>query len=240
MPESRPGESCLNAWWIMTDSIRKHITDICNELPHGVKLVAVSKFHPVESLMAAYDAGQRIFGESRAQEIQMKHKAMPADVQWHFIGHLQTNKVRALVPYVSMIHSVDSLRLLECVDSEARRVGRVVDVLLQLHVAREATKFGLSPEECIALVEDGALARFPNVRVCGVMGMATNTDDMDEVRREFRTIKRTFDELKSRFFADADYFAEVSMGMSDDYEIAIEEGSTLVRIGTSIFGAREY
>ena len=222
------------------ENIEKHIKEISGELPEGVKLVAVSKIHPVESLRAAYKAGQRIFGESRVQEIKLKHEVMPADVQWHFIGHLQTNKVRALVPYVALIHSIDSLRLLECVDSEARRIGRVVDVLLQLHVAKETTKFGLTPDECKELACGYALENMPNVRVCGVMGMATNTDDEAEVRREFRAIKTVFDELKATQFADCEYFKEISMGMSDDYRIAIEEGSTLVRIGTSIFGEREY
>ena len=226
----------------MTDleNIGKQILRFSSELPDGVKLVAVSKFHPVEALRAAYDEGQRIFGESRVQEIQQKHRDMPEDVEWHFIGHLQTNKVRALVPYVSLIHSIDSLRLLECVDSEARRIDRTVNVLLQLHVAQEETKFGLTPDECIALAESGAIAKLPNVRICGVMGMATNTDDENEIRKEFRLIKSTFVALKDRSFADAEYFKEISMGMSDDYRIAIEEGATLVRIGTSIFGQREY
>lgn len=226
----------------MTDleNIGKQITKYSSELPDGVKLVAVSKFHPVEALRAAYDAGQRIFGESRVQEIQQKHRDMPEDVEWHFIGHLQTNKVRALVPYVSLIHSIDSLRLLECVDSEARRIDRTVNVLLQLHVAQEETKFGLTPDECISLAESGVISKLQNVRICGVMGMATNTEDENEIRKEFRLIKSTFVALKDRFFADAEYFKEISMGMSDDYRIAIEEGATLVRIGTSIFGQREY
>lgn len=202
--------------------------------------MAVSKFHPVEALREAYEAGQRIFGESRAQEIAQKHQLMPDDVQWHFIGHLQTNKVRQLVPYVSLIHSVDSRRLLECVNVEAGRAGRVVDVLLQLHVAQEETKFGFTREECLELVENGILDTLNNVRVCGVMGMATNTDDMDEVRKEFKAVKSVFDCLKEGYFSDKPYFKEISMGMSDDYRIAIEEGSTLVRIGTTIFGARNY
>ncbi len=220
--------------------IGEKIVKYGGELPQGVRLVAVSKFHPVEALREAYDAGQRIFGESRVQEIEVKHREMPADVQWHFIGHLQTNKVRQLVPYVTLIHSIDSQRLLECVDREARRIGRTVDVLLQLHVAQEATKFGLTPEECFALAESGAIERLANVRVCGVMGMATNTDDEAAIRREFRLIRHTFDELRQGIFAGKPWFTEVSMGMSDDYRIAIEEGSTLVRIGTSIFGARSY
>ncbi len=224
----------------MTTDIKGNIKRISDELPCGVKLVAVSKFHPVEALREAYAAGQRIFGESRAQEIQVKHSAMSADVEWHFIGHLQTNKVRALVPYVTLFHSVDSAKLLSCINDEAKRIGRVVDVLLQLHVAKEETKFGMTPDECVELVESGTVAELRNVRVCGVMGMATNTDDEEEVRKEFKSIKSTFDVLKSRCFVGLDYFSEISMGMSDDYHIAIEEGSTLVRIGTSIFGQREY
>lgn len=221
-------------------NIGSQINAINETLPAGVRLVAVSKFHSIEALKEAYDAGQRIFGESRVQELAQKHVLMPDDVQWHFIGHLQTNKVRQLIPYVSLIHSVDSLRLLEHVNDEARRIGRVVDVLLQLHVAKEETKFGFSCGECLDLVKNGSLERLENVRVCGVMGMATNTDDETEVRGEFVAIKSVFDELKAGYFAGKPYFCEISMGMSDDYRIAVEEGSTLVRIGTTIFGNRNY
>lgn len=220
--------------------ISDQIKIITETLPDGVELVAVSKFHPVEALKEAYDAGQRIFGESRVQEISQKRLLMPDDVQWHFIGHLQTNKVRQLVPYVSLIHSVDSIKLLETINAESVRIGRVVDVLLQLHVAQEETKFGFTCEDCVDLVDKGVLDRLPNVRVCGVMGMATNTDDMGKVREEFKSIKNVFDTLKQRYFADKPYFKEISMGMSDDYHIAMEEGSTLVRIGTTIFGSRGY
>lgn len=220
--------------------ISDQIKIITETLPDGVELVAVSKFHPVEALKEAYDAGQRIFGESRVQEISQKRLLMPDDVQWHFIGHLQTNKVRQLVPYVSLIHSVDSIKLLESINAESARIGKVVDVLLQLHVAQEETKFGFTCEDCVDLVDKGVLDRLPNVRVCGVMGMATNTDDMGKVREEFKSIKNVFDTLKQRYFADKPYFKEISMGMSDDYHIAMEEGSTLVRIGTTIFGSRGY
>lgn len=220
--------------------ISDQIKIITEALPDGVKLVAVSKFHPVEALKEAYDAGQRIFGESRVQEISQKRLLMPDDVQWHFIGHLQTNKVRQLVPYVSLIHSVDSIKLLESINAESARIGKVVDVLLQLHVAQEETKFGFTCEDCVDIVDKGVLDRLPNVRVCGVMGMATNTDDMGKVREEFKSIKNVFDTLKERYFADNPYFKEISMGMSDDYHIAMEEGSTLVRIGTTIFGSRGY
>ena len=220
--------------------ISDQIKIITETLPDGVELVAVSKFHPVEALKEAYDAGQRIFGESRVQEISQKRLLMPDDVQWHFIGHLQTNKVRQLVPYVSLIHSVDSIKLLESINAESARIGKVVDVLLQLHVAQEETKFGFTCEDCVDMVDKGVLDRLPNVRVCGVMGMATNTDDMGKVREEFKSIKNVFDTLKQRYFADKPYFKEISMGMSDDFHIAMEEGSTLVRIGTTIFGSRGY
>ena len=222
------------------EQIKENIINLHNELPTNVKLVAVSKFHPIETLQAAYDGGQRLFGESRAQEIGQKHTSMPNDVQWHFIGHLQSNKVRQIVPYVSLIHSIDSEKLLRCVDSEANRIGRVVDVLLQLHVAQEATKFGLTIDECRSLVDKGIVDELKNVRICGVMGIATNTEDTVEIGREFREIRRTYDILKSTHFIDSDCFDIVSMGMSDDYHIAIAEGSTMVRIGTTIFGAREY
>ena len=221
-------------------NIGSRIVEITKGLAEGVKLVAVSKFHPIEALREAYNAGQRIFGESRVQEIAQKYPQMPTDVQWHFIGHLQTNKVRQLVPLVSLIHSVDSYKLLLCIDSEAKRVDKVVDVLLQLHVAQEETKFGFTCEDCVELVQNGTLDELKNVRVCGVMGMASNTEDYVKVRQEFSSIKAVFETLKSGYFADKPYFSEVSMGMSDDYGIAIEEGSTLVRIGSSIFGERNY
>lgn len=221
-------------------NVKENIRKLQDSLPKGVGLVAVSKFHPVELLCEAYDAGQRIFGESRAQELLQKVGQMPDDVKWHFIGHLQTNKVRAIVPYVAMIHSIDSEKLLRVVDSEAERAGRVVDVLLQLHVAQEETKYGMTADECVAMVESGVLAELTHVRVCGVMGMATNTDDENEIRAEFRKIKQVFDLLHEGCLHDSDCFREISMGMSDDYQIAVEEGSTLVRVGHSIFGERQY
>lgn len=221
-------------------NVKENIRKLQDSLPKGVGLVAVSKFHPVELLREAYDAGQRIFGESRAQELLLKVGQMPDDVKWHFIGHLQTNKVRAIVPYVAMIHSIDSEKLLRVVDSEAERAGRVVDVLLQLHVAQEETKYGMTADECVAMVESGVLAELTHVRVCGVMGMATNTDDENEIRAEFRKTKQVFDLLHEGCLHDSDCFREISMGMSDDYLIAVEEGSTLVRVGHSIFGERQY
>lgn len=221
-------------------NVKENIRKLQDSLPKGVGLVAVSKFHPVELLREAYDAGQRVFGESRAQELLQKVGQMPDDVKWHFIGHLQTNKVRAIVPYVAMLHSIDSEKLLRVVDSEAERAGRVVDVLLQLHVAQEETKYGMTADECVAMVESGVLAELTHVRVCGVMGMATNTDDENEIRAEFRKIKQVFDLLHEGCLHDSDCFREISMGMSDDYQIAVEEGSTLVRVGHSIFGERQY
>lgn len=221
-------------------NVKDNLKKVQDSLPKGVGLVAVSKFHPVELLREAYDAGQRMFGESRAQELLQKVGQMPDDVKWHFIGHLQTNKVRSIIPYVAMIHSIDSEKLLRVVDSEAERAGRVVDVLLQLHVALEKTKFGMTADECVAMVESGVLAELAHVRVCGVMGMATNTDDENEIRAEFRKIKRVFDLLHDGCLRDSDCFREISMGMSEDYQIAVEEGSTLVRIGHSIFGERQY
>ena len=209
-------------------------------MPANVRLVAVSKFHPVEKLMEAYSAGQRIFGESRVQELVQKAQEMPADVQWHFIGHLQTNKVRALLPHVSLIHSVDSERLLDCIDKEAERIGRTVDVLLQIHVAQEEAKFGFTLQEITQLANSGKLTAMSHVRVVGVMAMATNTDDDAEIRREFAEAHHVFYTLKDGCFFGDEHFCELSMGMSDDYRLAIAEGSTMVRIGTTIFGAREY
>lgn len=221
-------------------SVASEIIRFTDELPANVRLVSVSKFHPVEKLMEAYSAGQRIFGESRVQELVQKAQEMPADVQWHFIGHLQTNKVRALLPHVSLIHSVDSERLLDCIDKEAERIGRTVDVLLQIHVAQEEAKFGFTLQEITQLANSGKLTAMSHVRVVGVMAMATNTDDDAEIRREFAEAHHVFYTLKDGCFFGDEHFCELSMGMSDDYRLAIAEGSTMVRIGTTIFGAREY
>ena len=221
-------------------SVASEIIRFTDELPANVRLVAVSKFHPVEKLMEAYSAGQRIFGESRVQELVQKAQEMPADVQWHFIGHLQTNKVRALLPHVSLIHSVDSERLLDCIDKEAERIGRTVDVLLQIHVAQEEAKFGFTLQEITQLANSGKLTAMSHVRVVGVMAMATNTDDDAEIRREFAEAHHVFYTLREGCFFGDEHFCELSMGMSDDYRLAIAEGSTMVRIGTTICGAREY
>ena len=212
-------------------SIASAIQQLKQELPSTVQLVAVSKFKPVEDILEAYGAGQRAFGENRPQELAAKAPALPADIQWHFIGHLQTNKVKLVIPYATLIHSVDSERLLAEIDKAARSAGKVVDCLLEIHIAEEATKQGFTPAEALAVAERAA--EYPNVRLRGVMGMATFTDDTDRIRREFRTLKTLSAQLA--FLPHCD---QVSMGMSEDWRIAVEEGTTLVRIGTSIFGKR--
>lgn len=221
-------------------AISQAIHTLQGSLPKEVDLVAVSKFHPVEALMEAYNAGQRIFGESRAQELIKKVPEMPDDVEWHFIGHLQTNKVKSIIPIVSLIHSIDSEKLLRTVDEEARKAGRIVDVLLELHVAQEESKFGFTTEDCLRLAGDGTFASLKNVRIRGVMGMATNTEDEAEIAKEFHAIRAVFDTLKQGAMSANPEFSIVSMGMSDDYEIAIAEGSTMVRVGSEIFGPRQY
>lgn len=220
--------------------IADNLQALRQQLPQGVRLVAVSKFHPVEELREAYDAGQRLFGENRAQELCAKAPLMPADVQWHFIGHLQTNKVRQIMPHVAMIQSIDSVKLLRLVGKEAVRIGRTVDVLLQLHVALEETKSGFTPAEVMEAAQGGELSGIDGVRICGVMAMATNTDDEAEVAREFSTVRHTFEALRSGAMAGNEAFAQVSMGMSHDWPEAVSHGATLVRIGTAIFGPREY
>lgn len=220
--------------------IARNIEEIRKTIPEGVRLVAVSKFHPAEAIMEAYGAGQRIFGESRAQELVAKHKVLPADIEWHFIGPLQTNKVKDIVPFVSLIHSVDSSRLLLEIEKQAARMDRVIDVLLELRVAREETKHGLDEADSEALLTGGLLDGLTHVRLKGVMGMATNTDDMDEVRLEFRQIRERFERMRAMLGERAAGFTEISMGMSHDYPLAIDEGSTMIRVGTSIFGEREY
>ena len=221
-------------------SIAQNIEHIKSQLPNGVKLVAVSKFHPVERLQEAYDAGQRIFGENRAQELAAKAPLLPSDIEWHFIGHLQKNKVRMIMPWVTTIQSIDSVELLRLVDKEAARINRHINVLLQLHVAQEMTKSGFSVNEVLDAASNGDFENLRHVTITGVMAMATFTDDMEQVAREFACVQSTFDELRNKHFAGNDNFCQVSMGMSDDWHIAVQHGATLVRIGTNIFGAREY
>ena len=219
-------------------SIATNIIQLKSTLPQGVSLVAVSKFHPVAALQEAYDAGQRVFGESRAQELVAKARVLPKDIEWHFIGPLQSNKVKDIAPFIHLIHSIDSVKLLQEVNKQAAKHDRVIRVLLEIHVAEEETKHGFSVEECRELAAH--LPELPHVSISGIMGMATQTDDEAQIRREFRTLHQLYEELKAGAFKDSDDFSILSMGMSHDYRIAIEEGSTMVRVGTYIFGEREY
>lgn len=204
-----------------------------------VTLVAVSKTHPLEKIQALYDQGQRDFGENRVQELLPKYEALPKDIRWHLIGHLQTNKVRQVAPFVHLIHSVDSLKLLLEIDLQAKKIDRVVDCLLQFHIAREETKFGLDEQEARQLLESPEFAAMRHARIVGVMGMATNTLDLEHVRAEFDGLSAIFQRLKTAYFQEKPYFREVSMGMSSDWQVAVEAGSTLVRIGSLLFGQRE-
>ncbi|MCH5305056.1 MAG: YggS family pyridoxal phosphate-dependent enzyme [Rikenella sp.] len=218
-------------------TIADNLARIRAGLPEGVTLVAVSKFHPAEAIREAYEAGQRIFGESRPQELAAKYALLPDDIEWHLIGHLQTNKVKTVVPFVSLIHSVDSWRLAETVDREAAKAGRTIDVLLQLRVAQEETKFGWDATDLERFLQDGSLGALLHLRIRGVMGMASLTDDAEQVRREFAELREAFRRIKANYLPQIDL---LSMGMSGDYPTAIEEGATMVRIGSSIFGERSY
>jgi len=221
----------------MTD-IRSNIKYLLSQIPPQVKLVAVSKTKPVADILVAYNAGQRIFGENRVQELLKKKDLLPSDIEWHLIGHLQTNKVKLIVPFVSMIQSVDSFRLLKTINDEARKTGRTVNCLLQLHIAKEETKFGFSIQEVTEMLRDSSVRTLESIKICGVMGMATFTDDKDMVRAEFRYLADCFRKLKTDYFPGNPDFKEISMGMSGDFAIAISEGSTMVRIGSLIFGER--
>jgi pyridoxal phosphate enzyme (YggS family) len=218
--------------------IAENIEKIRSEIPDGVRLIAVSKLKPVEDIQEAYAAGQRLFGENYATELRDKAAVLPKDIEWHFIGHLQGKQLKYYIPFVSMIHGVDSIEHLEEVEKAAAKVNRTVDVLLQVHVAQEETKFGFSPEELEKF--QFSISNFQFVRICGLMAMASNTTDRSRVRADFREAKRIFDSLKVGVFKDNDAFVELSMGMSHDWQIAVEEGSTLIRLGTSIFGPRDY
>ena len=224
----------------MNYDVKGHLHEVLSRLPQGVRLVAISKYHPNEFIEAAYAEGHRIFGESHEQELRGKHETLPKDIQWHFIGHLQTNKVKYIAPYVTMIEAVDSLRLLKEIDKQAAKNERIIDVLLELHIAEEETKYGLTPDALRELLASGEWCELKHVRICGLMMMASYVDDESQIRSEFRIAKNLFDELKSQHFADEPSFCERSWGMSHDYKIAIEEGSTMVRIGTTIFGPRIY
>lgn len=221
-------------------SIAENLKKIEQEIPNNVKIIAVSKTHPKEMIQEVYDFGHRVFGENKAQEMTDKYEALPKDIEWHMIGHLQTNKVKYIAPFVSMIHSVDSLKLLKEIDKEAIKNNRVIDCLLQIDIANEDTKFGMLEKEAIELLSSEDFAQLNNIRICGVMGIGSITEDINKTRQEFKNLKVTFLTLKEKFFKNEDYFTEISMGMSSDYDIAIEEGSTIVRIGSLIFGQRDY
>ena len=221
-------------------NIAENLKNIVKSLPTSVKLVAVSKFHPQESIQEAYNAGQRIFGESRMQEIDSKQASLPKDIEWHFIGHLQTNKVKSIIPYVHTIHSVDSWKLLSEIEKHATAINKPVCCLLEMHIAQEDAKYGFSFENCRSFLTQGNWKNCKFAYLGGIMGMATYTENETQVRNEFRSLKLFFDELKRDYFAGDNRFTEISMGMSNDYRIAIDEGSTMIRIGSSIFGEREY
>lgn len=221
-------------------SISSELKQLNAELPAQTKLVAVSKFHPADAVREAYEAGQRIFGESRVQELCQKAELLPKDIEWHFIGHLQTNKVRQIVPFVQLIHSVDSVKLLLDINKEGERIRRKVPVLLQVHIAREEAKFGFSAEECLQLFESNTLKDFSFVNIRGLMGMATLTDNTAVIEEEFQGLKTLFERIQAKYQPDFPRFTELSMGMSDDYALAIKNGSTMVRIGSRIFGQRQY
>ena len=221
-------------------SIKSQLEEIRNSIPKQVTLVAVSKTKPDEDLIEAYETGQRILGENKVQELAGKYERLAKDIQWHMIGHLQSNKVKYIAPFVSLIHAVDSVKLLKEINKQAKNNNRTIDCLLQLHIAEEENKFGFSPDESKNIVEEIESKAWQNIRIIGLMGMATFTEDQSQIRREFKTMKLEFDKLKASVFKNQESFIHISMGMSGDYKIAIEEGSTMVRVGSSIFGSRNY
>lgn len=220
--------------------IQANLKEVLDQLPEGVRLVAVSKFHPNEAIEEAYKVGQRIFGESREQELSTKYETLPKDIEWHFIGHLQTNKVKYIAPYIAMIHAVDSYKLLVEIDKQAAKYNRVIPCLLEIHIAQEESKYGFTFDTCRQMLEEGGWKQLKHVCIAGVMGMGTNTDDEKEVEKEFRSLADFFKSLKQDYFSQTDSFKEISMGMSHDYQIAIKCGTTLVRVGSKIFGERIY
>ena len=222
----------------MNYDVKGNLRQVLGNLPTGVQLVAISKYHPSEYIVAAYDEGQRVFGESHEQELSRKYQELPKDIRWHFIGHLQTNKVKYIAPYISMIEAVDSLKLLREIDKHAARNGRVIDVLLELHIAEEETKYGLRRDDLFDLLDGGEWRSMSHVRICGLMMMASNVDDESQICSEFDLAAAIFDEVKAKYFADAPWFSERSWGMSHDYLLAVAHGSTMVRVGTAIFGPR--
>lgn len=224
----------------MEYDVKGHLHQVMDALPEGVRLVAISKYHPNEYIEAAYAEGQRLFGESHEQELRRKVETLPRDIEWHFIGHLQTNKVKYIAPYISMVEAVDSLKLLRETNKHAAANNRIIKVLLELHIAEEETKYGLSLDACRQLLADGEWRNLEHVQICGLMMMASNVDDEKQIRNEMMTAWRFFDEVKAQYFADDEYFCERSWGMSHDYHIAVECGSTMIRVGTLIFGPRVY
>lgn len=234
----------FNYFYLYYPAIMKTITanleSVRSQVPASVRIVAVSKTKSPDAIMAAYNAGQRMFGENRVQELLGKVGILPEDIMWHMLGHLQTNKVKQIIPFVSLIQSVDSLKLLQVIDSESEKAGRITDCLLQVHIAKEETKYGFSFDEVQAFMEENSHKSFRNIRIKGLMGMATFTDNVDQVRAEFRSLAFVFSDLKEKYFPDDPDFSELSMGMSGDYRIAMEEGSTMIRIGSLIFGERNF
>lgn len=220
--------------------VANNLHKVLGTLPDGVKLVAISKFHPNEYIEAAYQEGQRLFGESQVQELSHKVDTLPKDIEWHFIGHLQTNKVKYIAPYISMIEAVDSLKLLKEIDKQAAKHNRIINVLLELHIAEEESKYGFSPDACRELLANGEWKELKNVHISGLMMMASNVDEREQIKREMTLAADLFDELKEKYFADDSAFKERSWGMSHDYDIAVECRSTMVRVGTTIFGPRVY
>lgn len=221
-------------------TIEQRLHAVLDNLKDGCRLVAVSKYHPAEMVQACYDEGQRVFGESHEQEIRLKHEMLPKDIEWHFIGHLQTNKVKYIAPYITMIEACDSMKLMREINKQAEKNDRVIKVLLELHVAQEESKYGLTLDACRQLLAEGEWRQMKNVQICGLMMMASYTDDQEQIRREFNTAADFFDEVKAQYFADDEAFCERSWGMSSDYLIAQECRSTMVRVGTTIFGERVY
>ena len=220
--------------------IAENLHKVLSTIQPGIRLVAVSKFHPVSALQEAYDAGQRVFGESHVQELVEKQQLLPKDIEWHFIGHLQTNKVKYMASFISLIHAVDTMKLLKEIDKQAERNNRIIDCLLQIHIAKEETKFGFTPDELRTMLQEGEWRQFSHVRICGLMCMASNTDNVKQIADEFESVRMLFREIKNDFFPTEETFKELSMGMSGDYEIAQQHGSTMVRVGTMIFGERNY
>lgn len=224
----------------MNVDVAKNLHEVLGNLPKEVRLVAISKYHPNEYLETAYNEGQRIFGESHEQELAQKQETLPKDIEWHFIGHLQTNKVKYIAPYISMIEAVDSYKLLKEINKQAAKNDRIIKVLLELHIAEEETKYGLTLDDCRDILEKGEWKDLGNVQICGLMMMASNTTEISLIEKEFDTATSFFDEIKAKFFANVPEFKERSWGMSHDYKIAIKHGSTMVRVGTTIFGPRVY